>query len=130
MAADPITTFLDAVTAASMGACRAFAEDVELDATVPNWRFSCRGADAVRDELGRWFADPGRFEELRRAPVAGGEVVEFTLTWEEGGVPHACHQLHVLAVHEGQIVSDRAWCGGRWGAGLLADMAAAGTVGA
>jgi hypothetical protein len=55
----------------------------------------------------------------------GGELVEFTLTWEEGGVPHACHQVHVLRLERGRISADTVFCGGRWPASLLADMAAA-----
>ncbi len=121
----PVDEFLGAVESATMSICQAFAEAAELDATVPNWRFSVQGAEAIRGELGRWYADPGTFEELSRAPIAGGELVEFTLCWEEQGVPHACHQVHVLGVEEGRIVSDRVWCGGRWPAALLAQMAEA-----
>lgn len=106
-----------------MSTCDAFAEHAVLDATVPNWRYGVRGADAIRSELVRWFADPGQFEDLRRTPIPSGELVEFVLCWEEQGVPHACHQAHVLNVTDGRIVSDRAWCGGRWSAALLAEMA-------
>ena len=102
-----------------------FCDDVELDATVPHWRFSARGADAVREELGRWFADPGHFEQLRRSPLPGGELVEFTLTWQESGVAHMCHQAHVLGMRDGRIATDTAFCGGRWPAPLIAEMAAA-----
>lgn len=101
-------------------------DDVVLDATVPNWRFTVRGADAVGAELGRWYADPGTFEELTRTPLPGGELVTFTLRWQENGVPHAVHQAHVVAVSGGRIVQDQAWCGGRWPASLLAEMAEAG----
>jgi hypothetical protein len=101
-------------------------DDVVLDATVPNWRFTVRGADAVAAELARWYADPGTFEELRRTPVPGGELVTFTLRWLENGVPHAVHQAHVVAVSGGRIARDQAWCGGRWPAALLAEMAEAG----
>jgi len=78
-------------------------DDVVLDATVPNWRFTVRGADAVGAELGRWYADPGTFEELTRTPLPGGELVTFTLRWQENGVPHAVHQAHVVAVSGGRI---------------------------
>lgn len=119
---EAIDQFLESVTAATMAECPAFAEDAELDATVPNWRFGVQGAEAVRSELARWYADPARFEELRRTAIPGGELVEFTLCWEEGGVPHACHQAHVLGVEQGRITGDRVWCGGRWPASLLAEM--------
>lgn len=125
MSESPVDEFLDAVESATVADCQAFAEAAEFDATVPNWRFVVQGAEAIRAELGRWYEDPGKFEELRRAPIPGGEVVEFTLCWEQQGVPHACHQVHVLEVGDGRIVSDRAWCGGRWPASLLAQMAEA-----
>jgi hypothetical protein len=104
----------------------AFTDDALLDATVPNWRFSVNGGDAVSHELGRWYADPGRFESLRRNPLPEGELVEFTLAWEEQGVAHACHQAHILKVVGGQVATDTAFCGGRWPAALLAEMQAAG----
>jgi hypothetical protein len=37
------------------------------------------------------------------------------------------HQAHLLEVADGRITKDQAWCGGRWPAGLLAEMAAAGS---
>jgi hypothetical protein len=105
-----------------MPRCQAFAAVVELDATVPNWRFSVHGSEDVKAELGRWYADPGHFEELHRTAIGGGELVEFTLSWAENGVPHACHQVHVLRIENEEIVSDRVWCGGRWPASLLAEI--------
>jgi hypothetical protein len=99
-----------------------FGEDVVLDATVPNWRFFVRGADAVRAELGKWYADLGHFEDLSRTGIGGGELVEFTLSWNEDGVPHACHQIHVIHLRDGRIVTDTVFCGGRWPAPLLAQM--------
>ena len=122
---NPVDEFLEAVESGQMPSCGAFAPEAELDATVPNWRFAVHGGEAVRAELARWYADPGRFEDVRRTAIAGGEIVEFLLCWEENGVPHACHQVHVLELVGEQIVSDRAWCGGRWPASLLAEMAAA-----
>ena len=91
-----------------------------------NWRFAVRGDAAVREELGRWYADAGHFEELTRTPLPTGELVEFTLRWEEAGVPFAAHQAHVVEVAGDRIVRDQVWCGGRWPAALLAEMAEAG----
>lgn len=102
-----------------------FADGAILDATAPNWRFEVRGATAVRSELGQWFADPGEYLELTRTPIADGELVQLTLTWMEEGVVHRCRQAHVLKVADGRIVSDTAYCGGRWPASLVAEMAAA-----
>ena len=109
----------------NVGEAGVFAPDAVLDATVPNWRYTVSGAANVEAELGHWFADPGRFEEIRRTAIPDGELVEFVLTWEEDGEPHMCHQAHVIEVHDGLITRDRAWCGGRWGASLQAEMAEA-----
>ena len=123
--AGPIERYLEAIEGAAMAGCNALREDATLDATVPNWRYTVRGDVAVRSELGRWYADAGSFEELKRTPLPMGELVEFTLRWEEGGVPHACHQVHIVEVADGRITRDQAWCGGRWPAALLAEMAEA-----
>ena len=128
MASTPvIDTFLDAIERGAISDCDAWSGDATLDATVPNWRMQLHGADAIRGEYGRWFGDPGRFEELRRLPAADGttEIVEYTLSWSENGVPHAAHHLHVLAVRDNRIVADTVFCGGRWPASLLAEMEAA-----
>ena len=125
MRSNPVDQLLAAIETAQMADCAAFAADAKLDATVPNWRFGVHGADAIRAELGRWYADAGHFEELARTPLPAGELIEFTLCWMEMGVPHACHQVHVLRLDDGRIVSDTAWCGGRWPASLLAEMAEA-----
>lgn len=103
-----------------------FDEDALLDATVPNWRFSVRGGPAVRTELGRWYADVGHFEKVSRTPLPEGELVEFTLTWEEQGILHTCHQAHILRTSGGRISADTAFCGGRWPASLVAEMQASG----
>jgi hypothetical protein len=102
-----------------------FCDDAALDATVPNWRFSVHGGDTVCAQLNHWFADPGQFQELRRNPLPDGELVEFTLTWQEHGELHTCHQAHILRLRDGRIASDTAFCGGRWPARLVAEMAAA-----
>jgi hypothetical protein len=100
-----------------------FSEDVTFDATVPNWRFSLRGPEAVSTELGRWYAHPGRFGGVRRVQLPDGELVEFTLTWEEDGSTHMCHQAHILRVENGRVAADTVFCGGRWPASLVEEMA-------
>jgi hypothetical protein len=122
---DAVTRFIRAVETASIAAAAAFAPEVVLDATVPNWRFTVRGSERVEAELGGWFSDPGRFEELSVTPVPAGALVQFVLTWEEAGEPHMCHQAHLLEVAGDLITRDTAWCGGRWGAALQAEMAEA-----
>jgi hypothetical protein len=128
-----IEKFLQAIETAVIPGCDAWSADATLDATVPGWRLHAAGADAIRAEYARWFADPGHFDELRRYAVqgetAGGgstEVVEYTLSWTENGVPHAGHHLHLLTVRDDRIVADMVFCGGRWPAALLAEMEAAG----
>ena len=123
---DVIGRFLTSIEAGGLPEPDVLSDGVVLDATVPNWRFTVRGADDVGAELARWYGDPGSFEDLSRTPVPGGELVTFTRLWRENGVPHAAHQAHVLALSEGRIVRDQVWCGGRWPASLLAEMAEAG----
>jgi hypothetical protein len=123
---DAIETFLPAVTTATVPSCAAWTADATVDATVPNWRFRIQGADSIRAEYARWFADAAEFEALRRLPTPDGEVVEYTLTWLENGVPHAAHHVHVLTLRDGLIAADTVVCGGRWPAALLAEMEAAG----
>ena len=120
----PVERYLAAIEGAAMTDCDALGPEVVLDATVPNWRYQVQGGTEVKTELSRWYATAGSFDELQRTPLPAGELVEFTLRWEEGGVPHAVHQAHVLEVTAGRITSDRVWCGGRWPATLLAEMAA------
>ena len=129
MTATDTSTAVDRFTAAIESGSRVepgvFAADAVVDATVPNWRWTIRGAEAIGDTFAGWFADPGRFESLRRTPLPDGELVEFTLAWQENGVPHACHQAHRLTLRDGSIVEDTVFCGGRWPAALLAEMAEA-----
>jgi len=117
-----IDQFLAAVRG-EHGGPNVWAEGAVLDAVVPGWRFSVHGAEGIRRQLSAWFRDPGTLEELRRHPIATGEVVELTVTWVERGVPHAARQVHVLQLDgDGRISRDDMWCGGRWSASLLAEM--------
>jgi hypothetical protein len=118
---EPVGAFLAGIEGASLPD-DIFCEDVVLDATVPNWRFQAHGAKAVRDELGRWYADLGHFGELRRNSIGGGELVEFTLSWQEAGTLHTCHQAHVIMLRDGRIASDTVFCGGRWPEPLVVQM--------
>ena len=122
--------FLDAIGRGDGVPVELLASGAVLDATVPGWRFAVHGADAVASQYRAWFADPAAFEELERLPVDGGEVVTYLLSWSAHGVPHAGHHCHVLRFDaDGRIVRDRFFCGGRWDAGLLAEMAAADDAG-
>jgi hypothetical protein len=106
---DPVGALLAGIEGAALPE-GIFCEDAVLDATVPNWRFKVQGAGSVREELGRWYADPGRFGDVRRIDIDDGELVEFTLNWEEEGVPHMCHQAHMVRLREGRIASDTVFC--------------------
>lgn len=122
MSEPAIDLLLEAIRDATVGELDVVADDGVLDATVPNWRFTVRGEGGVKATLAGWFKHPGDFEELERTPLPGGELVRYTLAWQEDGVPHASHQCHVLTVRDGRIVADAVWCGGRWPASLLAEM--------
>jgi hypothetical protein len=125
-----IDRFLEAVASGSGVPTDLFAPYAVLDATVPNWRFSRRGAEVVAGQYSSWFAHAGAFEELERLPLARGEVITYLLTWTESGVPHAAHHCHVLRLDAGgRIARDQFFCGGRWRAVLLAEMAEANDAG-
>jgi hypothetical protein len=122
---DPVQRFLDAVIDPTLGFAEVFSSDAVLDATVPNWRYTVTGAELVTRELGRWYAHTGAFDSVTRVSLPDGELVQFDLSWEEDGTPHAVHQAHVLAIVADRVTRDTAWCGGRWSAALLAEMEAA-----
>jgi len=76
----------------------------------------------VQEELGRWYAAPGHFGDVRRNTIDDGELVEFTLSWKEEGVPHMCHQAHIVRRRGDRIASDTVFCGGRWPEPLFTQM--------
>jgi hypothetical protein len=125
-----VDRLLEAATAGHGVPADLFTPDAVLDATVPGWRFAVSGADAVARQYSGWFREEAVIEELERLLVEGGEVVTYLLAWVERGVPHAAHHCHVLRVAaDGRIAADRFFCGGRWDAGRLAEMAAASDAG-
>ncbi len=120
-----VTRFLAAIRDATMAsAADLFADAAVLDATVPGWRFVVHGSDDVRAEYSRWFNDVAVFTELRRLPTPNGEVIEYFLTWTEGGIEHGAHHVHMLTIdaNRDRILEDHVFCGGRWPAALLAQM--------
>ena len=116
-----VDALLDAIVAGDVRG-ELFTDDVVLDATVPNWRFRAQGRAEVTTELRGWFGEAGSFEHMHRDALPDGELVEFTLHWIEDGVPHTCHQAHILKLRDGRIGADTAFCGGRWPAPLVAQM--------
>jgi hypothetical protein len=125
--ADVVARLLAQLAAGTGVDAELFTPDAALDATVPNWRFSVHGGDAVAAQFTSWFTfdQPGSFDELRRLPTPGGEVVELALQWTEHGTLHACHQSLIIDLDGGRIVRITLFCGGRWPAPLLAEMEAA-----
>ncbi len=118
--------FLEAIASGAGVPRDLLADDVVLDATVPGWRFTVRGPEAVARQYGVWFDAPATLEELERWSGEGGEVLTYVQSLEDNGVPHAAHHCHLLRFDaDGRIVRDRFFCGGRWDAARLAEMAAA-----
>jgi hypothetical protein len=118
-----VDALLDAIRSGRGIPTALYADGAVLDATVPNWRFTIVGPDAISSEYGRWFADPAIIEELDRFTTVDGEVVRYLLCWRERGVPHAAHHTHLLTLDsDGRISKDVVFCGGRWDAALLAQM--------
>ncbi len=122
---DPVQQFVDAICSASITTADCWTPDVMLDATVPNWHFERSGIDDVRAEYAGWFAHEGHIDTLRRWPIPTGSVIEYWLHWEEVGIPHAAHHVHILEVMGDRIAHDTVMCGGRWPASLLAEIEAA-----
>jgi hypothetical protein len=117
--------FLEAIASGAGVPAELLADDVVLDATVPGWRFTVRGAEAVARQYGGWFDAPATLEELERWSGEDGEVLTYVQSLEDNGVLHAAHHCHLLRFDaDGRIVRDRFFCGGRWDATLLAKMAA------
>jgi hypothetical protein len=124
--ATAVDRFLDAVRTGQGVSADLLAPDAVLDATVPGWRFTVEGAKAAAGQYSRWFDSPSELEELERLAIDGGEVVTYLQAFVVAGVPHAAHHCHVLRLDgEGRIAHDLFFCGGRWDAARLAEMAAA-----
>jgi hypothetical protein len=113
-------------TASFVSAEDIYAPDARLDATVPGWRFKLSGENEIRDEYGRWFANPNELSELSRLATADGEVVEYFATWTQDDEVHGAHHVHVITVDRSRdrIMEEHVFCGGRWPSSLLAEMGA------
>jgi hypothetical protein len=123
---NPTDRFLDAVRTAGFAETDVFAEHAVSDTTPPNWRLQVQGAAALRAQYATWFDHAAEVYDVRRTPLPDGELLEYTRSWSEGGVPHKGHHIHRLTVADGLIVEDAHWCGGRWPQPLLDQIADAG----
>ena len=123
-----IEKFLQAIESATIPGCDVWSADATLDATVPNWRLHAGRAGRDPRRVRALVRRPGplrRAAPRTRSDGGASEVVEYTLSWTENGVPHAAHHMHLLTVRDDRIVADTVFCGGRWPASLLAEMEAA-----
>lgn len=125
MTTNPVDLFLSDLEAGAGMGTDYWTPDARLDATVPGWRFERDGADAVADTFSGWYNVPISIDRITRTPVPGGEAVELDLSWVEHGMPFGAHQVHLIRLDGDRIAHDTAFCGGRWPAGLLAEMEAA-----
>lgn len=126
MTDNAIDRFLHQVQTAGFADTDVFADDAVSDTTPPNWRLQKHGAAELRAQYAKWFDYPAELTELRRTPLPEGELVEYTRTWIEDGVPHKGHHIHRFTVAGDKIVEDAHWCGGRFPESLLKQIAAAG----
>lgn len=126
MMSSPSDRFLDAVQNAGFADTDVFADDAVSDSTPPMWRLQVRGAAELRAQYSKWFDHEAELTELRRTPIPGGELLEYTRQWVQDGVAHKAHHIHRLTLDADKIVEDAHWCGGRWPAPLLNEIAAAG----
>ena len=126
MSTNPVDRFIGAVQTAGFADADVFAEDAVGDSTPPNWRLQIRGAAELRAQYAKWFDYPAQMVELRRTPLPDGELLEYTRTWTEKGVPHRGHHIHRFTVAGDRIVEDAHWCGGRFADSLVKEIEAAG----
>lgn len=122
MKENPVSTFLAAIESATVDQADIYADDAELDATVPNWRMHVQGGSDIRAEYARWFDHPVTFTSLERIPIADGELVIYEHEWVTDGVRHRGHHSHRIVVRGDKIAADHVWCGGKWPEPLLNDM--------
>jgi hypothetical protein len=126
MSTNPADRFIDAVQTAAFADSDVFADRAVSDTTVPDWRLQVEGESELRAQYAKWFDHPAELSEVRRTPLPDGELLEYTRTWTQDGVPHKGHHIHRFTFTGDRIVEDAHWCGGRWAEPLLKEIAAAG----
>lgn len=126
MGTNPVDRFIEAVRTAGFPDTDVFADAAVTDTTPPNWRLQVEGAAGLRAQYAKWFDHPAELAEVRRTPLPDGELLEYTRSWTQDGVPHKAHHIHRFTFDGDQIVEDAHWCGGRWPESLVQEIAAAG----
>ena len=91
----PSTAFLAEISAGAGITTAAWTETPRSTRRSRTGGSSCDGAEAVAAQLSGWYDVPTTIESAVRRPIPGGEAVELDLSWVEGGVPHAAHQVHL-----------------------------------
>lgn len=128
-----VETYLGSMAKADWSALRAwYASDVRVDVTVPEWRFSVRGVDAVL----------GWLDEVAQGFVGGIKVTEahefesdafVALVWEGHGVqkldgggerPVGFRETDIFALRDGKVVEHFIQCTGEWDDAVFARIAA------
>lgn len=128
-----VETYLGCVANGDWKALRAwYAPHARLDATVPQWRFSLRGVDAVL----------GWFQEAAQGYVGGIRVAEarefdagafVAVVWEghgvqtsENGGPRRVgfRQTDVFSLRDGKVIEHFVQCTGEWDEAVFARIAA------
>ena len=123
-----VDRLLELIAAGRAGeAADLYAADALLDATVPGWRFQKRGGSAITSVWANWFAEPATFEEMDRTQAQDREVVRYLAAGTEDGRAFKVNHCHILTLDgaTGLIVRHQVWCGGRWYADRLQEMAEA-----
>lgn len=121
-ATETVDAYLQQLHDAALGTTELLHPEVRWDATVPHWRYRLDGEEAVRKELAHWYSTPLTEGRAIRRAIEGGEVVDLSQRFTEGGVEWTVHHLMILEVDDGLVRSITIACGGRWDPELVAQM--------
>lgn len=91
-----------------------YAEDVFVDANVPQWRYQLRGRQALLESIDHEeFSKPDRrLTFLRATDTASGLLLETELRYTEHGERHTCRETHHLRVRDNLVVEHVLRCTG------------------
>jgi hypothetical protein len=108
-----VDNFLAAIEQERIDSCEAWAPNCVADTNTPGGRRYLYGPEDIRAEYRQWFAGVTSLDALRRWPVPGGEIVQYTQRLDKEDGPYWAHHLHVLELIDGLIVRDTVFCGGQ-----------------